>query len=201
MNLYLEETRTLVSNGEYSQALERMIWYHNNALKHDPSQSAVRLSFALKDWIQLGEMFPKAITSLKSIRDRKTHKIHSGTTEFNLFKDVFAINKYLEDKQSSIDLFVTLAQEKPQLGKILAEIIGDFLYTNKRYDIIQKYLGEPIELFNWAKSLYKTSNQLEVSKEIYQHCSLHFQESKYEEAIEAEMAHGNGELTLEKLKD
>ena len=100
MALYLEQTRVLVSNGEYSQALERMIWYHDNALKHDSGHSGVRLSFALVNWIQLGEKYPKAITSLKSIRDRKTQHILSGTTELKLFRDVFAINNYLEDNQS-----------------------------------------------------------------------------------------------------
>ena len=94
------------------------------------------------------------------------------------------------------------------------------------------YVGEPIDLFNFAKLMYKTSsaykeipklvqhteeefakkciqlidysnavNQLDTSNEISQYCLIHFQESKYLEAIKAEMTHGNGELILEKLKD
>jgi hypothetical protein len=38
------EARSLTKNGAYAEALEKYLWFHENALAHDPSFCGVRLS-------------------------------------------------------------------------------------------------------------------------------------------------------------
>src|SRR4051794_1771272 len=71
----LADAKRLEEQGDFSGALAKYIWFHDNALKSDPSLGGVRLSYALRDWIKLGKQYPEALERLKSIRDEKTEKI------------------------------------------------------------------------------------------------------------------------------
>jgi len=55
---YMDDTHTLVKQGKYAEALERMIWFHNHALEHELGMYGVRLSFALSEWKELGDVYP-----------------------------------------------------------------------------------------------------------------------------------------------
>src|SRR4051812_22582627 len=61
----LEDAEKFAREGKYQQALERHIWYHENALKYDQAQFGVRLSFALSDWAELGKVYPPAKVALR----------------------------------------------------------------------------------------------------------------------------------------
>src|SRR5690349_10482282 len=65
----LNEARQLAQAGKYEEALAKHLWYHENALRIQPSQLGVRVSFALAAWRDLGEKFPKAHDALVGIRD------------------------------------------------------------------------------------------------------------------------------------
>ncbi|HTD86247.1 MAG TPA: serine/threonine-protein kinase, partial [Candidatus Binatia bacterium] len=67
----LDEAKEQRQHGEYEQALQRHIWYHNHALEFEPSLTGVRLSFALAEWIELGRRYPRARRALIEIRDEK----------------------------------------------------------------------------------------------------------------------------------
>ena len=57
MSEYLDYARKLHDEGRHQEALERYVWFHDNALDHAPSMYGVRLSFALSDWENLGKVF------------------------------------------------------------------------------------------------------------------------------------------------
>jgi hypothetical protein len=47
----LVDARRLAQTGDYAGALEKHVWFHDNALAIRPGYYGVRLSFALADWV------------------------------------------------------------------------------------------------------------------------------------------------------
>src|SRR5262245_11064399 len=74
----LQEAASDTRNGNYKTALEKHVWYHENALKHDPAQYGVRLSFALMYWGELGQKYPPALERLRKFRDEAAEKARKG---------------------------------------------------------------------------------------------------------------------------
>src|ERR1041385_2734476 len=90
----LKESRALTAEGRWEEATQRHLWFHDHALLHQPSLAGVRLSFALADWVALGQLYPPARQALVDIRDRKTAALAAGAGSASLFHNVSAINKY-----------------------------------------------------------------------------------------------------------
>src|SRR4051794_19367514 len=95
----LDEARELADQGRYGEALQRHVWFHQHALEHDLAFHGVRLSFALSDWVRLGEQSPPARRALVDIRDRTAAQARAGDWSpkpyHEPFHDVVAINHYL----------------------------------------------------------------------------------------------------------
>jgi hypothetical protein len=53
--------RQRIEDGQYEEALADLIWFHVNALLEPRAWSGVRRSYALDDWIRLGELYPPAM--------------------------------------------------------------------------------------------------------------------------------------------
>lgn len=70
----LRSAQQAAEAGRYAEALEGYIWYHDNALSHDPAQAGVRLSYAIGYWLKLAQDYPPALLALKDIRDQKTKR-------------------------------------------------------------------------------------------------------------------------------
>ena len=79
----LQEAARDVTAQRYEEALEKHVWYHENALKIEPAQYGVRLSFALSAWHRLGLVYPPALEKLTSIRDENERTLREahGTDE------------------------------------------------------------------------------------------------------------------------
>lgn len=162
MQKYLSDTKAMIKDKNYKEALERCIWFHEHALEYNQGMTGVRLSFALSDWKSLGEVYPPARDSLIAIRDRKTAILITNGTPTNLFSDVSSINRVLNENDKTIQLFDTLSIHHPEGMKIFWIYAKNILFAAKRYDIIRKYVGNPVREFSLAvtqfnlnKSLYK----------------------------------------------
>lgn len=153
MQLYLKETQELQKQGKYAEALERHIWFHNNALQYDKAMSGVRNSFALSYWKSLGKVYPPARKALIEIRDRKTMEV--STKGYDLLHDVSAINRTLGEEGETIKLFEVLMKNNPGLAKRNWIYVKDVLFKTKRYDIIQQYIGSPLTEFSAIEEQHK----------------------------------------------
>ncbi len=109
----LDEARELADQGRYEEALQRRVWFHQHALEHDCAWYGVRLSFALSDWVRLGEQYPPARQALVDIRDRTAAKARAGDWSRELFHDVAAINGFLGDEGETAGLFLDLHRADP----------------------------------------------------------------------------------------
>lgn len=129
-------------DGRYAEALADFVWFHDNALKHEPSMYGVRLSFALGDWVDLCSMYPPALKKLKSVRDKKMQAISRGKGNWDLFHDITSINEYLEEEQLTCDLFQHLDQANPELAKRCASLAFDALVRCGAYEIAHRYFPD-----------------------------------------------------------
>lgn len=138
-----EEIRLLEKEGDYEGALQRHIWFHNHALEFQESYRGVRLSFALAEWVRLGEKFPKALSELRLIRDEKTKRLEEGAQSTELFVDVVSINRALREESLSLGLFSVLEDRAPSFAAEVFRNIEELVLAYKRYDIYGKYATDP----------------------------------------------------------
>jgi hypothetical protein len=159
----LGEARTLARQGKYEEALQKHLWFHENALKHDQSQGGVRLSFALADWIELGKKYPKAREALVAIRDKDTKAISEGNGSFDLFHDVQSINQYLEEAPKTVELFKTLHDKQPALAKRCYHVAEEDLTARGEYPLCSSYIPDPLQKLDSIKEMRELN--LELAKE------------------------------------
>jgi hypothetical protein len=140
----LARARKYYQQGNYEKALQDHIWFHDNALKYKPSLYGVRLSFALLDWIELGQKYPKAHNELIDIRNRKTALIKSGQGTLALFHDVKAINKYLNERAKTVELYKALTGCDFDLAKQCYCIAKEDLIAQQEYELCSRMMEAPM---------------------------------------------------------
>ena len=160
MQKYLSDTRAMIKKGDYKESLNRLIWFHDHAREYNKAMSGVRLSFALSDWKSLGKVYKPAIDSLIAIRDRKTAQLITYGTPTDLFADVSGINRTLGQNQKTIELFETLSIKHPEGVKTFWIYSKNVLFEAKRYDIIRKYVGNPVREFTMLVDMYNMNTSL-----------------------------------------
>jgi hypothetical protein len=143
MQKYLNDTQTLVRQGKYPEALDRFVWFHENAVAHQPSMSGVRLSFALSYWKALGEKYPPAKDALLEMRDRTTRQVLDSGATAELFHDVAALNRTLGEDRKTVDLFLVVDKNTPELAKKSWFMVKDAVIGAKQYELAAKYIGDP----------------------------------------------------------
>jgi hypothetical protein len=166
MQQYLKDTRQMVQEKKYPEALERMIWFHDHALEHEPAMVGVRLSFALSDWKRLGSIYPPALTALKEMRDNKTKAILDSNASPKFLADVVALNRTLNENNKSIALFETIEKMDNSKAKSCWLWINEVMFDAKRYDIVKKYISNPVNEFSQVKSLFDLTNSVEKNDSI-----------------------------------
>lgn len=165
MQKHLSETRKLVDEKKYKEALERMIWFHDHALEHQPSMYGVRLSFALSDWQELGSVYPPAAAALLDVRNKKTATLKEGKGSRALFHDVVSINETLDQTEETAALFALLAESQPKQAREYWDIASDAVIEAKRYDLARKFVGNVLREFAAVKATYEETKKLASDKE------------------------------------
>src|SRR5437763_1470239 len=102
----LHRARIAQDEGRHDEALRDLVWFHQNALKHDRALYGVRLSFALGYWNELADVYPPARLALEAAkRDACSILLASGGSR-ELFHDVVAINRELGRRGDTYRFFV-----------------------------------------------------------------------------------------------
>ena len=154
MQKYLQETVQIAKEGNYEEALERHVWFHNHALEHQPSMTGVRLSFALMYWTELGRKYPPALEKLKEIRNEKEKTLVDGEGSFELFHDVSGINRALKEDERTIGLFKKVESTNPEQIDRLWIVAKDLAFDQKEYDLINRHIKDVEQEYRNAYSDY-----------------------------------------------
>jgi serine/threonine protein kinase len=139
----LSDAKSQMEQGNYEEALQRQIWYFNHALEYDQGQTGVRLSFALSQWVELGRRYPKAKAALVEIRDQDTRALADGKGYANLFTDVQAINRELQDEEATYALFKTIREKDLQLAGQCYFWVENLLVAKGEYQWCYDHMGDP----------------------------------------------------------
>jgi hypothetical protein len=140
----LEEARDLADQGRYEEALQKYLWFHENALQYDPALSGVRLSFALGYWAELGEVYPKARAALAAVRDRDEQALRAGARSFDRFHDVTAINEHLKERPKTVELFKALRAADPEFAADCYPVAEPDLAAQGEYRLCAAYIPDPL---------------------------------------------------------
>jgi hypothetical protein len=146
----LNEAEADTRAGQYTNALAKYVWFYQNALKYDPAQRGVRVSFALSSWAQLGGSYPPALDKLKSVRDEAEQNVRQGKDAVSAFQDFVAINATLKDDNNTSDFFTWLDANKPELAKEVFDRTQNWLLPalvkTKKYAVCGKYIDPDTSL-------------------------------------------------------
>lgn len=179
MQAHLSKTRDLVKEGKYEEALERHIWFHNNALKHEPGMYGVRLSFALSNWMELGAKFPAAKEALIKIRDEKAKALVGGKVMLGFFHDVSSINRVLGEPEKTISLFEVIDKNHPQAAAKYWGVAKDAVIGAKKYELAGKYMKEPLADYEKVKARYDENREFYKDPQIGGASFIQFNENNF----------------------
>jgi hypothetical protein len=138
----LREAERDARAGRYDDALAKHVWYHENALKHDRGQTGVRLSFALSDWLELGERYPPALAKLEAYRQEARKQVLASKARevFDKFADFAAISEKVDKENEIVELFVELDEKHPKLAPRAYIVADDHLIAAEKFELCGKYL-------------------------------------------------------------
>ncbi|MGV3723682.1 MAG: hypothetical protein ACO1SX_22520 [Actinomycetota bacterium] len=142
----LHEARQLAGMGRHAEALEKHLWFHHHALEHRPSLYGVRLSYALRDWLQLGAVYPPALEALKKERDACADRVRSGEGDRLVFNDFKAINRTLGEDGLTREMFVWLDIHLPIRAAEVMDLALPALLKAQEYSLCGRYLAPEVTL-------------------------------------------------------
>lgn len=110
----LREAREATVAGQLDKAAVRHRWYHENALRHLPAHSGVRLSFALHDWYELARRHPPAMQDMLAAQQKAMQMTQQGGPDArDAFGDLTAFAEVLGDAQPVASTFAWLDANRP----------------------------------------------------------------------------------------
>lgn len=83
------------ADGEYHKSLVDFIWLHEHAADVDPLYHALRRSYALSGWLELGLVHAPALESLRQLLRRKLAQRQLAGADAALEADIAAIQDKL----------------------------------------------------------------------------------------------------------
>lgn len=136
----LNEARQDRTERRYGQALQKHIWFHQNALKYNIGMGGVRLSYALSDWLELAKVYPPALDAMKAEAIDAEQRVLAGDiSRIDLFHDVVSINQTLNQDEKSVELFKQIAATEPQDAKIMLIFVTPQLIAAKEYELMRRF--------------------------------------------------------------
>ena len=145
----LRAARDDADAGRYKIALQKHVWFHENALEHRRGLYGVRLSFALSSWQELGENYEPALTKLREIRAESAKSVTAKQpvkVAYHLFHDVTAIDRSFKEPDKTTKLFMKLDKDHKQLAKDVYKLAQPALLESKKYELCGKYIDAKKDL-------------------------------------------------------
>lgn len=159
----LNEAQRDASAGHFPDALAKHVWFHQNALRLQPSLYGVRLSFALAYWKSLADVYPLALVKLREVRDTAEQSIRSHAATGDALRDAFhdceAIDRMLGESGRTRDLFVWLDEHLPDVARQFYRLAQRALLSLKDYRLCGKFI-DANATFEWSLKRYQSKKDL-----------------------------------------
>ena len=126
--------------GRFQEALEKHIWFHENALQLAPNLRGVRLSFALSDWHRLGLAYPPALAALEGTAAVAESRIRNGSKDPQLVIDLANIRRQLGTHSATASLFAWLDENDAEFAADVYGIVEPDLVRARAFVLCGRYL-------------------------------------------------------------
>lgn len=146
----------------FEDALAKLLWFHENALKIEPAQYGVRLSFALAAWRDLAEKHAPAKEALIKARDTAESNVRTNHGDFEAFHDAASLNNILRESYRTVTLFKWIDEHNPGRAKRALSVADHALIVAKEYALCGKYIEPETDYAGLAKGFRQN---LKMSKE------------------------------------
>jgi len=155
------DLRSLRSNTEadllpdfHSEALAKRIWFHQNALSINKHYDAVRSSYGLISWAELGKVYPPAKTLLRYAANAHKQIILADPQKGNdSISEYESINSALGRDDNSLTMFKWLHQNHPEVAERNFWYFKALLVENKEYALYDEFV-EPHSHYSQQASSY-----------------------------------------------
>lgn len=170
----LDEAGADARHGRSEIALAKFLWFHRHANEHDRALSAVRLSFALGDWHRLGSDYPPALEAMVRVRDETEVEFRKEMSDFDLFCDLAALNRQLDENERTLRLFREVAAKDHQAAKRIYHVAERYLIAAGDFRSCNPFLNPEQDWALAAKGL-RLSREYEASfpPDVTRHVRLH----------------------------
>lgn len=123
----LDEARADRRAARYEEALAKHVWYHT-ASRQEPGQGGVRLSFAMSDWLALGQAYPPALAKMKQMRAETERELYLEkpsvqVDRFTLFHEFSGFNWVLKEEHKTVELFHLLEEHAPSFAEQVYPVV------------------------------------------------------------------------------
>jgi tRNA A-37 threonylcarbamoyl transferase component Bud32 len=145
-----DEIGTLMEQRHYEEALQRQLWYFNHSLEFGESD-AIRTSFGIMHWGELGRRYPKARQAMIEIRDADARKFSQEGDYPELFSEIQSLNRELNDDKATLKLFHALHQQDRNLAAKYYFYVEDLLMQQGEYALCLNCIGDPQARFESAR--------------------------------------------------
>ena len=167
----LRTARKLVKRGDFAGALEKYVWIHRHAVEHDVLFHGVRLSYALYEWLELGEAYPRARLALIHERDKAVRDLRGPRPTYSKFQDLVSMNQALDQNELTSALFRELSVRNAKFARKNLDIALDALMMTHDYELILSVFDEAASAFRddsdnvfAGKTLYGRSRVIAIRK-------------------------------------
>lgn len=157
----LDKYMTLLQKSVLAQknrwALDRCVWFYNNAEKIDPSYYPVRNGQLLQLWCRLAARYPAAWDEMASVRDEREARLRAGKGSNADFDDMMALSRELGEEDLVLELFRFLHKEYPTQAKQFWPMIRKKVFQAQNYELAQHYIKDPDAEFTLRLQRFRSS--------------------------------------------
>ncbi len=114
-----------------------------------PSLTGVRLSFALMNWLELGEAYPPALEKMKQVRDETEKRIRDEDNvriRFEDFHDFVALNRTLREEHRTAELFQWVDERDEEDAQRVFDVARPALIKQGEFELCGKYIESEQEM-------------------------------------------------------
>jgi hypothetical protein len=94
------------------------------------------------------------------MRDRTARQILDSGATSQLFQDVASLNHTLGEDHKTVDLFLVVDKNTPELAKNCWIMVKDAVIDAKQYELAAKYIGDPERAFLRIKQMYELNQSM-----------------------------------------
>ena len=147
--------------GRHQVALEKLVWFHKNAIRLRPSLSGVRRSYALRVWKNLSGRYPPAMKALRRSRDAARHaaRTERGKATGQSYADFAAINHYLDEEPKTVRLFKWLHKHWPKIARDVYHRTEEVLARANEFKLCGAYI-DSVEQFTRIRRGFRVNMRL-----------------------------------------